>query len=91
MGHGGKREGAGRKKGVGNLLTKELKGQIDGPKVIKFLQDLAFGKIEGSTVNERKEAAVVLLKKLLPDINRQETDGTQPIQIMAAIKEDLEL
>lgn len=78
---GGLREGAGRKKGVGNLLTKELKAEINGPRVIKFLQDLAFGKIEGSTISERKDAATTLLKKILPDINRQEAEVQEPVII----------
>lgn len=35
--HGGSREGSGRKKGVGNLLTQELREKIDAgaPKILK--------------------------------------------------------
>lgn len=71
---GGFREGAGRKKGVGNYLTTELREKINAPRVIKFLQNLVDGKVEGSTINERKEAATVLLKKVLPDLNHTEAN-----------------
>ena len=71
---GGHRKGAGRKKGVGNLLTQELREKINGLKVIQFMQDLVDGKIDGATINERKEAAAVLLKKILPDLNHNQTD-----------------
>ena len=64
---GGKRAGAGRKKGSTNLLTQELRSCIHAPKLIHFLQNVALGEIDGSTMSERIEAAVVLLKKILPD------------------------
>ncbi|PIR24690.1 MAG: hypothetical protein COV43_08985 [Deltaproteobacteria bacterium CG11_big_fil_rev_8_21_14_0_20_42_23] len=67
MARGGKREGAGRKSGVGNLLTEELRSKIDPVPLIGFLQDLAEGRIEGASISERKEAAVALLRKVLPD------------------------
>lgn len=81
---GGLRKGAGRKKGVGNLLTQELKAEINGPKLIKFLRDLAYGKIEGSAVCERKDAATTLFKKILPDISKNEFEAQEfnPIQIV---------
>ena len=67
MKRGGKRENAGRKKGVGNLLTEELRDHINALDLIKFLQDLALGKKSKATLRERREAATVLLKKVLPD------------------------
>lgn len=72
--HGGSREGAGRKKGVGNLLTQELREKIDAEALIGFLQDLASGEIIGATISERKDAAIALLKKVLPDMHRSETE-----------------
>jgi hypothetical protein len=67
MAHGGRRKGSGRKKGVSNLLTEELRKKIDAMKIIKFLQDLVQGHIKGATISERKDAGVALLKKILPD------------------------
>ena len=74
MAKGGFREGAGRKKGTPNLLTRELREKINAVKLIKFLQDLAEGNIEKASINERKDAAVALLKKVLPDVNRHEAE-----------------
>lgn len=83
MEHGGKREGAGRKRGSSNLLTQELRDIIKASQIIRFLQDLALGKIEGASLGERKEAATALLKKVLPDVNAQkiETESHEPIII----------
>lgn len=75
MDHGGKRENAGRKKGAVNLLTQELREKINALHLIKFLQELAEGKIVGSTISERKEAAVSLLKKVLPDMSQQKIEA----------------
>jgi len=71
---GGFRKGAGRKKGVSNLLTSELRKKIKAKEIITFLQDLALGKIEGASLSERKEAAVALLKKVMPDIGHVKTE-----------------
>jgi hypothetical protein len=67
MPRGGCRAGAGRKRGAGNLLTEGLRERIDAPRLIRFLQDVADGKIAGASVGERKDAAATLLKKVLPD------------------------
>jgi hypothetical protein len=75
MGHGGKREGAGRKRGIGNLLTEELREKINAERLIQFLQDLAEGKIDGASLTERKDAATTLLKKVLPDMNAQKIEA----------------
>ncbi len=86
MPKGGHREGAGRKKGVSNLLTSELRERINAPKLIKLLQDIAEGKIAGSSVSERKDAAVALLKKVLPDMSQQKIEAEiqefEPITIV---------
>lgn len=81
---GGKRDGAGRKKGTSNLLTKELREKINAESLIDFLQSLAEGKIGGASISERKEAAVALLKKVLPDIHKNEVEAQaiEPIKIM---------
>ena len=67
MAHGGYREGSGRKKGVPNLLTQELRDGIKAPKLITFLQDVAEGRIKDATISQRIQAATVLLKKVMPD------------------------
>jgi hypothetical protein len=74
MVRGGKREGSGRKKGVPNMLTQELRNKINAEELIQFLQNLAEGKIEGATVSERYHAASALLKKLLPDCRHIEIE-----------------
>jgi hypothetical protein len=79
MPRGGHRNGAGRKKGVANLLTKELRERIDAEGLIQFLQDLAHGKVENASISERKDAAIALLKKVLPDMNRHEGE-IEPLQ-----------
>ncbi len=91
MGHGGKREGAGRKKGVGNFLTEELREKIDAEKLIEFLQDLAEGKIEKTSISERKDAAVALLKKVLPDCKQTEFHAEQEPIIIRLDKIDMAL
>jgi len=72
MEHGGQRRGAGRKKGAGNLLNRELRERINAERLIQFLQDMAEGRIEGASLSERKDAAVALLKKVLPDCRQTE-------------------
>lgn len=67
MTHGGHRQGAGRKQGAANLLTSELREKINAERLINFLQRVAEGKVKGATISERKDAAVALLKKVLPD------------------------
>lgn len=85
MARGGLREGAGRKTGVSNLLTKELRERINAPRLIAFLQDLAEGRVEGASISERKDAAVALLRKVMPDVSQQKmevsTQEFQPIRI----------
>ena len=82
MEHGGKRKGAGRKKGVGNFLTHELREKINAETLIKFLQNLAEGKLKGASISERKEAAVALLKKVLPDCRPQVTQDEKPLIVV---------
>ena len=94
MKHGGRRENAGRKKGVGNLLTKELREQIDAAKLIKFLQRLADGKIKGATISERKDAANALLRKVMPDMGQLkaqiEHQHFEPVIYSSDIREAVE-
>ena len=89
MSRGGSREGAGRKKGAANLLTQELREQIDAQKLIRFLQDVADGKIEGSSINERKDAAVALIKKVLPDCRQMDIKETpEPVTLVIDVSEE---
>ncbi|QQR80955.1 MAG: hypothetical protein IPJ69_02060 [Deltaproteobacteria bacterium] len=74
MARGGLREGAGRKKGMGNILTQELREKIRAEEIIDFLQDVVRGNVSGASIGERTTAAVALLKKVLPDINKAEVD-----------------
>lgn len=74
MARGGCRIGAGRKKGIPNILTAELREQINASDLISFLQDLVAGRIPEATVGERKDAAVALLRKILPDMSHQKSD-----------------
>lgn len=90
MEHGGKREGAGRKKGAGNLLTRELREKINAERLIQFLQDIADGKIDGASISERKDAAVALLKKVLADIQKNEVEAQEQIKIVIG-KDDADL
>lgn len=66
MGRGGARKGSGRKRGVPNLTTQELRDKINGAAVIASLQDIAFGLVD-ATVGERLTACRTLLSKLLAD------------------------
>ncbi len=75
MSRGGCRYGAGRKRGVGNLLTEGLREKIKPLVLINFLQDIVKGKIEGASVSERKDAAVALLRKILPDMSQQKIEA----------------
>ena len=88
--HGGSREGSGRKKGIGNLLTRELREKIDAAALIGFLQDLASGQVTGATISERKDAAIALLKKVLPDMNRSETEITGQVEPIIISQEHAE-
>jgi hypothetical protein len=85
MARGGSRLGAGRKVGATNLITRELRNRINAPRLITFLQDLAEGRIDGATISERKDAAVALLRKVMPDVSQQKIDldmqEFQPIKI----------
>jgi len=88
-GKGGFRVGAGRPKGSHGLLTRSLRSKIKAGRLIKFLQALADGDIEGSTVTERKDAASILLRKVMPDVNKTEIESGvtfKPVEI--AIKGD---
>lgn len=60
MAHGGKREGAGRKEGVPNKATAEVRklAQAHGPKAIKELARLA-------TEAESEQARVSAIKEIL--------------------------
>ena len=78
MPRGGQRKGAGRPKGTSSLLTKELREKINAEALIKFLQRLADGKVNGARISDRKEAAVALLKKVLPDIRQLKAEIEQP-------------
>ena len=80
MSAGGAREGAGRKAGVGNLLTRELRERVDAEGLITFLQNLVAGKIKGASVGERKDAAIALLKKVLPDMSHNKTELEIPLE-----------
>ena len=74
MEHGGRREGAGRKRGAANLLTRELRDGINAKKLIQFLEDLAGGKFKNASISERKDAAVALLRKVMPDCKSVEIE-----------------
>jgi hypothetical protein len=73
MSWGGKRLGAGKKKGARSLLTQELRERINAGGCIQFLQDLVDGRVRGATIGERKDAAVQLLRKVLPDLSHQQS------------------
>lgn len=89
MTRGGKREGAGRKQGSGNFLTNELRGKIKAEGIIDFLQRIVEGKVKGATISERKDAAVALLKKVLPDCRQTEIAQQQePINIKVVLTGD---
>ena len=92
MSRGGRRDGAGRPSGVSSLLTKELREMIDAERLIGFLQRLADGKIKEASISERKEAAVALLKKVLPDCRHEDVtlNGNSQLVVMIS-KEDSEL
>lgn len=72
MPRGGFRKNAGRKKGVSNLLNRELRQKINSVALIEFLQNLAEGLIPGASISERKDASVALLRKVLPDCKQTE-------------------
>lgn len=72
MAHGGKRLGSGRKPGSGNLLTKELRENIDAVACINFLQDVVLGKEQDASLSHRIDAATTLLRKTLPDCRQTE-------------------
>ena len=92
MPRGGYRNGAGRKKGAENLLTKELRDRINAHGLIIFLQDLALGKVETATISERKDAAVALLKKVLPDCRQDDVSISENSRVILMIsKEENEL
>jgi len=90
MSRGGKREGAGRKKGASNLFTQELRDGINAPKLIVFLQDVAEGKIKDATTTQRIQAATVLLKKIMPDSKQIdiETRSDTVIEIKSFLPDD---
>lgn len=89
MTYGGKREGAGRKKGIANKLAMDYKELIAQSNPIQFLID-AFtnGYIEGNvedpddmeqyltlTLKERCDIAKDLAKKIVPDVKAIEHTG----------------
>ncbi|EKD51866.1 MAG: hypothetical protein ACD_62C00169G0009 [uncultured bacterium] len=77
MAKGGHREGAGRKKGSANLLTQKLREQINAPRLIRLLQEIADGTVEGgASVAERKDAAIALLRKVLPDCRTEDVGAS---------------
>lgn len=77
MARGGKREGAGRKEGVPNKATAEVKALAAkyGPDAIKQLAKLA-GILRGETAAESEAARVAALKEIL---DRAYGKPTQPI------------
>lgn len=92
MDHGGKRENAGRKKGVSNLLSRELREKINAERLINFLQGLAEGKVQEASISERKDAAIALLKKVLPDCKQTDLkiEEDKPLVILVD-KDDIRL
>jgi len=76
MARGGQRPGAGRKPGVGNLLTESLKKKIRATTMIDVLQRVAQGKIKGASVRDRVAAASVLIDKVIPNMRHIEMDST---------------
>ena len=91
MGRGGKRERAGRKKGVGNFLTEGLREKIDAEMIIGFLQNLVEGKIEGASVSERKDAGIALLRKVLPDTRpslSDKSENNQPCGVVVYLPQE---
>jgi hypothetical protein len=89
MSHGGKRDGAGRKPGSKNLLTRSLKEKIDTESLIQFLQDLALGNIKEAKISERKDAAIALLKKVLPDTKESKESVDLSFSIDSLLNESL--
>ena len=73
---GGQRPGAGRKPGVGNLLTESLKKKIRATAMIDVLQRVAQGKIKGASVRDRVAAASALIDKVVPNMRHIEMDTT---------------
>lgn len=67
MARGGYRAGAGRKPGLSNKLTQELRGKVNAEKLINFLQSVVAGKDPEATVSLRLIAASALLRKVIPD------------------------
>jgi hypothetical protein len=84
MGRGGYRQGAGRKRGASNILTAELREKISAGPLIQFLQELAGGKVDGATINERKDAAIALLRKILPDCRQTDVSLTEASLVIDA-------
>jgi hypothetical protein len=58
MVRGGRRLGAGRKSGIPNSLTKELRNKINSEKLIGEIQKIAFGKKGKPTTSERLSAII---------------------------------
>lgn len=72
MAWGGKRSGAGRKTGVPNATTKDLRDKINASKLIAELHSIALDNKYEPTTNERINAIKFLLNKVLPDVQRQD-------------------
>ena len=91
MRRGGKRNGAGRKKGAANLLTQELRDKINAVACIDFLQNVVLGKEQEASLNNRIDAATTLLRKTLPDCRQTEVmiDSAPTIEDELAMIEDV--
>ncbi len=91
MGHGGSRLGSGRKPGVGNVLTTELREKINAEACINFLQDVVLGKEPEASLSHRIDAATTLLRKTLPDCRQTEitTESIRTIEEELAELPDL--
>lgn len=76
MPRGGRRVGAGRKPGVGNLLTEELRKGICSKEIIHVLEEIAAGRVKDASVRDRVAAASALLDKILPNQRQIEIDAT---------------
>ncbi len=87
---GGQRPGAGRKPGVGNLLTESLKKKIRATAMINVLQQVAQGKIKGASVRDRVAAASVLIDKVIPNMRHVEMDVRRAETIMCGAGADEE-
>ena len=93
MRHGGRRNGAGRRKGAANLITQELREKINAVACIDFLQNVVQGKERDASLSNRIDAATTLLRKTLPDCRQTEimTDHVRTIEDELSELSDLRL